>query len=119
MRMEDYLITNNIHQYPLYSIGVNSNAYVFEDAIKIIGYARDNIVPILGCDVYFIKNNEIIIPEVFHGWYCDRKVYESLKDYVYRSCSEAMDFIESYIPNEKGTPLFDICLDETWMEKGK
>ena len=116
MKIEDLNILLHLRQYPLFSIGVNNNAYNYEDTIKIISYAKENIIPIIGCDLYYYNNSKIIIPENYNGgWYCDRIKNENLKDYVYRSCIEAMSFIKRYTPNGNMIPLFDICLGEEWI----
>ena len=120
MTIEEFIRTNHICQYPLHSIGINSVAYNHEDAIKIIGYARDNVIPILGGDWLYYKNNEIVLPiDYGDGWYCNRKENESLKDYVYRSCSEAERAIRILTSNVKELVLFDICLDSKWMVEKK
>ena len=82
---------------PLISIGVSGKAYLRGDAIKVISFARQNIVPVLGGDVYYKSRSDNDIHITYDNWFCNRDKFESLKDYVERSCDVAEQFIINYI----------------------
>ena len=104
-----------IPSVPLAAIGVNGKAYLRNDAIKIVSYARQNIIPVLGGDVYYKSKYDHDIHITYDNWYCNREEFESLKDYVERSCDAAEHFIINYISKNGIDPLFYIVLEEEWL----
>lgn len=99
----------------LISIGVSGKAYLRGDAIKVISFARQNIVPVLGGDVYYKSRSDNDIHITYDNWYCNRDKFESLKDYVERSCDVAEHFIINYICKNGFDPIFRIVLAEEWL----
>ena len=66
-----------------------------ENACKIIERLRFECVPILGCDVYRMKDGEmaeILMPNL----YVNKSEGESCREYLLRSCDEALNFIKNY-----------------------
>ena len=101
--------------FPLISIGVSGKAYLRRDAIAIITLARHNIVPVLGGDVYCKSEFDNDIHITYDNWYCNREEFESLKDYVERSCDVAEQYILNYTAQKGFEPIFDIRLAEEWQ----
>lgn len=99
---------------PLTSIGVNGEGYLRNDAINLVSLARQNIVPILGGDVYWKSESKDDIQMTYDNWCCDRNEYESLKDYVERSCDVAEHFIIDYTCKIGFVPIFYVALAEEW-----
>ena len=99
----------------LISIGVSGKAYLRGDAIKVISFARQNIVPVLGGDVYYKSKIDNAIHLTYDNWFCNRDKFESLKDYVERSCDVAEHFIINYICKNGFDPIFRIVLAEEWL----
>lgn len=104
-----------ISSFPLISIGVNGKAYLRKDAIKIVSLARQNIVPVLGGDVYCKSEIDNDIHITYDNWYCNREKIESLKDYVERSCDVAEQFIIKYTCKKGFDPIFYVVLAEEWI----
>ena len=86
--------------FPLISIGGSGKAYLRCDAIAIITLARHNIVPVLGGDVYCKSEFDNDIHITYDNWYCNREEFESLKDYVERSCDVAEQYILNFTINQ-------------------
>ena len=62
-------ILMEIPAVPLISIGVSGKAYLRDDALKIITFARQNIVPVLGGDVYYKSKIDNAIHLTYDNWY--------------------------------------------------
>ena len=108
-------ILMEIPAVPLISIGVSGKAYLRDDALKIITFARENIVPVLGGDVYYKSKIDNAIHLTYDNWYCNREELESLKEYADRSCDVAEHFIINYICKNGFDPIFRIVLAEEWL----
>ena len=104
-----------ISSFPLISIGIIGKAYLRNDAIKIVSLARQNIVPVLGGDVYYKSKFDNDIHITYDNWYCNREEMESLKDYVDRSCDVAEHYIINYNCKKGVNPIFNIVLAEEWL----
>ena len=75
-----------------------------ENACVMIEKLRFECMPILGCDVYRMKNDnvEVLLPNL----YIDKNNNESYPDFLRRSCNETMDFIINY-PKYKNDIFFE------------
>lgn len=88
-------------------VGIDRNGYYRHDAIRLINFMLNNVVPIIGIDVFLLKNNILTFTDSYDNWYCDRIKNETFSQFTQRSCANAMRFINSY--NSKGAiPIFDI-----------
>lgn len=108
-------ILMEIPAVPLISIGVNGKAYLRDNALKIITFARENIVPVLGGDVYYKSRSDNDIHITYDNWYCNREELESLKEYADRSCDVAEHFITNYNCPKGYDAIFYIVLAEEWL----
>ena len=104
-----------ISSFSLISIGVGGKAYLRNDAIKIVSLARQNIVPVLGGDVFYKSKFDNDIHITYDNWYCNREEFESLKDHAMRSCDVAENYIINYICKKGIDPIFYIVLAEEWL----
>ena len=88
-------------------VGIERNGFYRHDAIKLINFMLKEVVPIIGIDIYLLKNSNITFTDSYDNWYCDRIRNETFSQYTQRSCANAMRYINSY--NSKGAiPIFDI-----------
>lgn len=78
------------------SIPIDGNiCFDKENACKIIEVLRCECRPILGADVYRMKNGEVkefLMPNL----YVNRADRESFSAFLQRSCDEAMSFVKNY-----------------------
>ena len=97
-----------LSSFSLTSIGVRGKAYLRNDAILIVSLARHNIVPVLGGDVYCKSEFDNDIHITYDNWYCNREEFESLKDYVERSCDVAEQYILNYTAQKGFEPILSL-----------
>jgi len=94
--------------YSLENIGVNGIAYPKIDALKI---AHDYFVsgmPILGGDVYVLKNG--LLERTYDNWYYNQGADESAPEYIKNSYERTDKFIRNYSDN--ANYLFCIVVDK-------
>lgn len=94
-------------EFSLESIGVNGFAYSKSKALKIAETYYYSNKPILGGDVYQLKNGQIRATN--DNWYCDRKSSETLAAYVVRSYKIAIEYIHQFPDNSNS--LFGFVVD--------
>lgn len=88
-------------------VGSERNGYYRRDSLWLVNFMLKEVVPIIGIDVYLLKNNKITISDAYDYWYCDRIKNETFSQYTQRSCADAIRYIENF--NSKGAiPVFDI-----------
>ena len=88
---------------------INSICFNKENACAIIEKLRDEVCPILGCDVYRLENGEvmeILVPDLI----VDRDDNESYPDYLQRSCDAALKFVLDY-PQYTNDLYFDFVIE--------
>ena len=86
----------------------NSICFNRENTCKIIEKLRFECCPILGCDVYRMKNGDVeefLMPNL----YVNRNDNESSRDYLLRSCDEALNFVTNY-PKYTNDIYFDLVI---------
>jgi len=92
----------------LQSPGLTEIALNRVDALLAIDLVRSASISILGGDVYF---NEVTgIVSAYANWHCDPVEGEDRNDFVFRSCRETKDYIESF-PSTEETPVFVLVID--------
>ena len=107
--MEVNFKNNIFHPYSLNDLGVNDVAYNREEALIIIDYLSEEVIPVLGGDVYFLENDTPCYT-TYAGWSCDREKEENFSNYVKRSCKKAKEYIQHF-PTDGGIPLFCIVCE--------
>lgn len=115
--MEDNFKNNIFHPYSLNDLGVNDVAYNREEALIIIDYLSEEVIPVLGGDVYFLENDTPCYT-TYTGWSCDREKEENFSNYVKRSCKEAKEYIQHF-PTDGGIPLFCIIYETDLTQLGR
>jgi len=105
--IEEFVSQNSIDYIPLDSLGITRGAFEKDAALIIISFLREEIIPVLGIDVYILKDNAVMFPKVYNNWYSIRLPNEPMGEYAERTCQEAKSFLRSYNSNE-GLPVFDI-----------
>lgn len=105
--IEQFVKENHISCIFLSIIGGDRYGFEKEEAQIILNYLKDEIIPIVGIDVYIRKDNELHLPLSYNNWYCERNDCESFSDYSHRSNIEAISFINNY-NSANGIPIFDI-----------
>lgn len=103
------LIANkySINYYSLDELGVNSVAFEKREALQILENLKNEIIPIIGIDIYEMKEGIIDFSSNYDSWSCDRKEKESLSDFVKRSHKSAYEYVDNYNITD-GFPLFDL-----------
>ena len=87
---------------------INSICFNRENACKIIEKLRFECCPILGCDVYKMGKGEL--PNfLFPNLYIDKFDTESYRDFLLRSCDEALNFVTNY-PKYTNDTYFDLVI---------
>ena len=103
----------SIHGVSLFTLtGSDGNGFYQQDAIRLIKEVEAEVIPIIGVDVYLLRNNKPTLTEGRDSWYCDRLKNEDLSHFTHRSCTSAIEYIQRYISKE-GIPLFDIIIFDT------
>ncbi len=95
-----------LHPYSLEEVWTEDVGYVKEEALLLIDFLHAEVIPILGGEVYFLKDGQVESYQ-YEGWSCDRMEHENLSNYSHRSYLEAKDFITNYKTKEN-IPLFCI-----------
>lgn len=99
---------NNI--FHLGELGIDAYAFPKQEALQLLHELRDNGIPILGGDVFYLNNN--LINGSYDSWYCEQNKDEVKEDFVQRSYKIAQNFIESYNVHSFGKVLFSIVADK-------
>ncbi len=73
--------------------GVNEIAWSHKDCSKVLDYCKDNMIGILGGDIYKITSLEDI-EQTYINWSCDPQPGESKEQYVYRSIEKSANEIQ-------------------------
>lgn len=79
------------------------------DAISIINYARNDILPVVGIDVYIQSNETIRQSETYDCFCCDIIENESYSHYVVRCFESSLKFLEKYTDSMY---LFDVVIGD-------
>ena len=105
------LIANkhSINYCSLDELGVNSVAFEKREALHLLEYLKNEIIPIIGIDIYEMKEGIIDFSSNYDSWSCDRKENESLSDFVKRSHKSAYEYVDNYSITD-GIPLFDLVV---------
>lgn len=87
---------------------INSICFNRENAFKIIEKLRFECCPILGCDVYRMEKG--VVPNfIFPNLYINKFDNESCREYLLRSCDEALNFVTNY-PQNTNDIYFDFVI---------
>lgn len=92
--------------FELNNLGINDVAYSKCEALKMITNLEEQGIPVLGGDVFILKEN-IPIP-TYDNWYCDKNPQESYKEYVLRSCKKACEYVSTYRSNDLNNVVFSL-----------
>src|SRR5574344_2470147 len=94
MKIKDLADKGRIEYVNISSVGVNSIAFTKENALLMAKIIRQENIPILGGDVYFLNNGQI--EAALDNWSCDKTADETLRDYTERSYRDTIDYITQY-----------------------
>lgn len=78
----------------LEELGVRNWALQKDTALEALDRLLNIGVPILGGDVYVVKNDSL--EQNYDNWYCERNEDETNADFIERSVSFAKRYISSY-----------------------
>src|SRR5690625_4975332 len=84
--------------YSLEEIGFNEMAWKGKDVKRVIEFLVEEGFPILGGDVYTLKN-EVFTP-TYDGWFLNKDEGSSWEDFVLRSKEKALKYIDDYENND-------------------
>ena len=87
---------------------INSICFKKENACKIINKLRFECCPILDCDVNRMGKGELPI-FLFPNLCIEKFDDESCRDYLLRSCDEALNFVTNY-PEYTNDVYFDLVI---------
>ena len=100
---------NDISEYySLMDLGIEGYAFPYQEALKIVQTCKLLAIPILGGDVYSMKNS--IIEYSDDNWYYNRTPDESYYDYVQNSCNKSESYIRTYKNHFCDRSLFSFVL---------
>lgn len=100
---------HSISYYSLNEMGVNSIAFMKQDTLRILEYLKIEVIPVIGIDIYEMKDRKVFYSSNYDNWSCDRIENESLLDYVKRSHESAYKFVYNY-NIACAIPLFDLTV---------
>lgn len=78
----------------LKKLGINGQAWIWSDALKVINYLCDNNIIILGGDVYKVSNN--ILKTTCDNWFYNINIMESNEFNSKKSREVAISYINTY-----------------------
>lgn len=111
MKIKEIAEAYGVEYETLHPDVIHSICFKQENACKIIERLRFECVPILGCDVYRMKNGEV--EEILMPNLCVNKSdNESCREYLLRSCDEALNFVKNYSQyiNDMNDIYFDLVV---------
>ena len=97
-----------LQYYSLDSVGIHSVAFDKENALKLLKYCRDEVIPIVGIDVYKLNSGNVDFSDDYDNWSCEMKSNENFCEYVKRSYKLALVYICN--SNYHDNSLFDIVI---------
>lgn len=101
---------NNISEYySLMDLGIEGYAFPYQEALKIVQICKLLAIPILGGDVYRMKNSTIEYSD--DNWYYNRTPDEPYYDYVQNSCNKSESYIRTFKNHFCDRPLFSFALE--------
>ena len=90
------------------SVGIHSVAFDKENALKLLKYCRNEVIPIVGIDVYKLNSGNVDLSDDYDNWSCEMKSNENYYEYVKRSYKLALVYICN--SNYHDNSLFDIVI---------
>lgn len=88
-------------------------AFEEAEALKLVNYAKHEVLPILGGDVYYWKDGKLFDRNTYGGWYCDVERDEPLSRWVERSYEISLKYIQLNVQScVDCKPLFDITIED-------
>jgi hypothetical protein len=93
-------------------LGVREVALSREDALHAIGFLENELIPILGGDVYFRHSSKI--EPAYANWYSDPAPGEVRSEFLGRSWKRAREYIKDFPERQDVDPLFVIVVDRKW-----
>lgn len=91
-------------------LGIDAYAFPKQEALQLLRELRDDGIPILGGDVFYLNNSIIKVSD--DSWYCEQNEDEVKEDFVQRSYKIALNFIENYNVYGFEKVLFCIVADK-------
>lgn len=94
----------------LHDSGISNWALSKDQALLAIDKFESQKLPVLGGDVYELAEG---VPESnYDNWYCDKHEGESLDDFVYRSASQARQYVSNYRAPSGQDAFFVLVVNE-------
>lgn len=109
MSVKEELLNLLCEGVALHPHGIHNWALNAWQSINFVEIARQRKVPILGGDLYFVKNGEPVI--AYENWFCGKNEKENHDDYVDRSANIAKDFININLSKLGENILFALIVD--------
>jgi hypothetical protein len=97
------------HGYDLRSIGVKGAALMQAHALKAIEILENQNIPILGGDVFVLKEKKIDFS--YDNWYCDEEDFDNYEEYIRMSWETARKYIKLFKENDNEIYMFQIVID--------
>jgi hypothetical protein len=88
----------------LQQLGLEDIALQREDALTAVEILQQQSIPILGGDVYFVRDGRA--EPAYANWHCDSRTDERPADYLSRSCQDARQYITAFPDRDGVTPVF-------------
>ena len=80
--------------------GTDRRGFYQQEAIMLINKMMEEVIPVLGVDVYLMKNNTLTLTDGRDSWYCDRLNNEDFSHFAQRSCNGVINYIKNYTPKK-------------------
>ena len=95
-RIEEYSVLKGV---PLKHLGINEYAWKYDDAMVLIDMLKDANIPVLGGDVYTVKDGAI--RSTYHSWYVNNP-----QEIMSESWNRAKEYIKQYESSNRDQSLF-------------
>ena len=112
MEIKDLADQSKIEYIDLYSVvGGYAIGFTRENALLIAKEIRQENIPIIGGDVYYLNNGEI--NAAYDSWCCDEEDNETLRQYIERSYQVTIDYITKF-GEERISYFWKIPIRKRW-----
>jgi hypothetical protein len=92
----------------LTSLGLDEVALTKKNAMRALDIFVDKKTPVLGGDVYFLKNGRL--SSAYANWYTERSPEETISSYAERTWVESREYIRNFVEPPDTAALFVFVL---------
>ena len=101
LTFEEHLVSKGVS---LQSLGISELGLLRDDALQGVEVLRTSSTPILGGDVYFIREGSV--EQAFANWHTDQHHGEGRREFAERSCLQTAEYVETFPLRPDVSPVF-------------